>query len=249
MSELFELSLCKVRDMLSRGEVSAEAVTRSCIERVRATEPALKALLSRRDEEALEQARAMDAARPADLSDKPLWGVPVTIKDAITVKGMPTTAASKILEGIVPPYNAHVVEKLEQAGAIIIGKNNMDEFAMGSTTEHSAYAVTANPWDTQRVPGGSSGGSGASVAACQCFASLGSDTGGSIRQPASFCGCVGIKPTYGRVSRYGLLAYASSFDQVGPMARTVEDAAAMLQVIAGHDERDSTCAPIGVPDY
>lgn len=249
MSELFELSLCKVRDMLSRGEVSAEAVTRSCIERVRATEPALKALLSRRDEEALEQARAMDAARPTDLSDKPLWGVPVTIKDAITVKGMPTTAASKILEGFVPPYNAHVVEKLEQAGAIIIGKNNMDEFAMGSTTEHSAYAVTANPWDTQRVPGGSSGGSGASVAACQCFASLGSDTGGSIRQPASFCGCVGIKPTYGRVSRYGLLAYASSFDQIGPMTRTVEDAAAVLQVIAGHDRRDSTCSPVDVPDY
>ena len=249
MSELFELSLCEVRDMLSRGEVSAEAVTRSCIERVRATEPALKALLSRRDEEALEQARTMDADRPADLSNKPLWGVPVTIKDAITVKGMPTTAASKILEGFVPPYNAHVVEKLEQAGAIIIGKNNMDEFAMGSTTEHSAYAVTANPWDTQRVPGGSSGGAGASVAACQCFASLGSDTGGSIRQPASFCGCVGIKPTYGRVSRYGLLAYASSFDQIGPMARTVEDAAAVLQVIAGHDRRDSTCSPVEVPDY
>lgn len=249
MSELFELSLCEVRDILSRGEVSAEAVTRSCIERVRATEPALKALLSRRDEEALEQARAMDAARPTDLSDKPLWGVPVTIKDAITVKGMPTTAASKILEGFVPPYNAHVVEMLEQAGAIIIGKNNMDEFAMGSTTEHSAYAVTANPWDTQRVPGGSSGGSGASVAACQCFASLGSDTGGSIRQPASFCGCVGIKPTYGRVSRYGLLAYASSFDQIGPMTRTVEDAAAVLQVIAGHDRRDSTCSPVDVPDY
>ncbi|MBR3881229.1 MAG: Asp-tRNA(Asn)/Glu-tRNA(Gln) amidotransferase subunit GatA [Mailhella sp.] len=247
--ELFELSLCEVRDLLRKGEVSAEAVTRSCLNRINATEPSVKALLGRRDEAALKQARAMDAARPADFSDKPLWGVPVTVKDVLTVKGMPTTAASKILEGFVPPYDAHVVEKLEQAGAIILGKNNMDEFAMGSTTEHSAYAATTNPWDVERVPGGSSGGSAASVAACQCFASLGSDTGGSIRQPASLCGCVGIKPTYGRVSRYGLLAYASSFDQVGPMTRTVEDAAAMLQVIAGHDRRDSTCSPVAVPDY
>ena len=249
MSELFQLSLCEVRDLLRKGEVSAEAVTRACIDRINATEPSVKALLGRRDEAALEQARAMDAARPSDFSDKPLWGVPVTVKDVLTVKGMPTTAASKILEGFVPPYDAHVVEKLEQAGAIILGKNNMDEFAMGSTTEHSAYAVTANPWDIERVPGGSSGGSAASVAACQCFASLGSDTGGSVRQPAALCGCVGIKPTYGRVSRYGLLAYASSFDQVGPMTRTVEDAAAVLQVIAGHDRRDSTCTPVDVPDY
>ena len=249
MSDLFQLSLCEVRDLLRKGKVSAEAVTRSCIERIDATEPSVKALLGRRDEAALEQARAMDAARPSDFSDKPLWGVPVTVKDVLTVKGMPTTAASKILEGFVPPDNAHVVEKLEQAGAIILGKNNMDEFAMGSTTEHSAYAVTANPWDIERVPGGSSGGSAASVAACQCFASLGSDTGGSVRQPAALCGCVGIKPTYGRVSRYGLLAYASSFDQVGPMTRTVEDAAAVLQVIAGHDRRDSTCSPVEVPDY
>ena len=249
MSELFKLSLCEVRDLLRKGEVSAETVTRSCIERIEATEPSVKALLGRRDEAALEQARAMDAARPSDFSDKPLWGVPVTVKDVLTVKGMPTTAASKILEGFVPPYNAHVVEKLEQAGAIILGKNNMDEFAMGSTTEHSAYAITANPWDIERVPGGSSGGSAASIAACQCFASLGSDTGGSVRQPAALCGCVGIKPTYGRVSRYGLLAYASSFDQVGPMTRTVEDAAAVLQVIAGHDRRDSTCSPVEVPDY
>ena len=249
MAELFNLSLCEARDAVRRGEVSAEELTAACIKRINETEPRVNALLSRRDEEALEQARAMDRKRPADLSDKPLWGVPVTVKDAITFKGLPTTAASKILEGFLPPYDAFVVERLKQAGAVILGKNNMDEFAMGSTTEHSAYKATANPWDVTRVPGGSSGGSAASVAACQCFASLGSDTGGSIRQPASLCGCVGIKPTYGRVSRYGLLAYASSFDQVGPLTRTVEDAAAMLQVIAGHDERDSTCSPVAVPDY
>jgi len=249
MAELFELSLCEVRDLLRKGEVSAEAVTRACIDRINATEPTVNALLARRDGEALEEARAMDRSRPADFSDKPLWGIPVTVKDALTMKGLPTTAASRILEGFLPPYDAQVVEKLRQAGAVILGKNNMDEFAMGSTTEHSAYKATANPWDTARVPGGSSGGSAASVAACQSFASLGSDTGGSIRQPASLCGCVGIKPTYGRVSRYGLLAYASSFDQVGPLARTVEDAATVLQVIAGPDRRDSTCSPEAVPDF
>ncbi len=249
MAELFELSLCEARDAIRRGETGAEEMTAACIKRINETEPEVNALLSRRDEEALEQARAMDRERPADLSDKPLWGVPVTVKDVLTFKGLPTTAASKILEGFRSPYDAFVVEKLQQAGAVILGKNNMDEFAMGSTTEHSAFKPTANPWDVTRVPGGSSGGSAASVAACQCFASLGSDTGGSIRQPASLCGCVGIKPTYGRVSRYGLLAYASSFDQVGPLTRTVEDAAAVLQVIAGHDERDSTCSPMPVPDY
>jgi aspartyl-tRNA(Asn)/glutamyl-tRNA(Gln) amidotransferase subunit A len=191
----------------------------------------------------------MDSRRPDDFSQKPLWGIPVTVKDVLTLQGLPTTAASRILEGFQPPYNAFAVEKLQQAGAIILGKNNMDEFAMGSTTEHSAYQETNNPWDIDCIPGGSSGGSAASVAACQCFASLGSDTGGSIRQPAALCGCVGIKPTYGRVSRYGLLAYASSFDQVGPLTRTVEDAAAVLQVIAGHDHRDSTSSPEAVPDY
>ena len=249
MAALTELSLLEARDLVRKGEVSAEELTSACLKRIEETEPNIGALLARRDEEALEEARAMDKNRPADLSDKPLWGVPVTVKDALTLKGLPTTAASKILEGFCPPYDAMVVEKLKKAGAVILAKNNMDEFAMGSTTEHSAWKVTANPWDTTRVPGGSSGGSAASVAACQCFASLGSDTGGSIRQPASLCGCVGIKPTYGRVSRYGLLAYASSFDQVGPLARTVEDAALVLQVIAGHDKRDSTCSPVPVPDY
>ena len=249
MADLYPLSLCEVRDLLKKGDVSAEEVTASCLKRMEETEPSIHAMLARRDEEALEQARTMDKERPADISSKPLWGIPVTVKDALTFKGLPTTAASKILENFHSPYDAFVVQKLKDAGAIILGKNNMDEFAMGSTTEHSAWKTTANPWDTSRVPGGSSGGSAASVAACQCFASLGSDTGGSIRQPASLCGCTGIKPTYGRVSRYGLLAYASSFDQVGPLTRTVEDAAAVLQVIAGHDKRDSTCSPIDVPDY
>lgn len=249
MSELFELSLCEVRDLIRSGNAGAEDVTRACLGRIEATEPSVRALLARRDEDALEEARRMDRERPADLSDKPLWGVPVTVKDVLALKGMPTTAASKILENFLSPYDALVVERLKRAGAVILGKNNMDEFAMGSTTEHSAFQVTTNPWDASCVPGGSSGGSAASVAACQCFASLGSDTGGSIRQPASLCGCVGIKPTYGRVSRYGLLAYASSFDQVGPLTRTVEDAALVLQVIAGHDERDSTSSPVPVPDY
>ncbi len=247
--ELYELSLCSIRDLLRKGDVTAEQAVSSCIERTRTTEPNIRALLDTRLDESLDLARSMDKEKPTDFASKPLWGVPVTVKDALCTKDMETTAASKILKGFIPPYDAFAVERLRKAGAIIIGKNNMDEFAMGSTTEHSAYHPTANPWDITCVPGGSSGGSAASVAACQCFASLGSDTGGSVRQPASLCGCVGIKPTYGRVSRYGLLAYGSSLDQIGPIARTVEDAAAMLQVIAGHDAKDSTCSPVCVPDY
>ena len=247
--ELCELSLCTVRDLIKHGDVTVEQAVSGCISRIRETEPKIMALLATRLDEALERARSMDASRPADFSRKPLWGVPVTVKDALTTKDMETTAGSKILEGFIPPYDAFAVEKLRNAGAIILGKNNMDEFAMGSTTEHSAYHATANPWDISCVPGGSSGGSAASVAACQCFASLGSDTGGSVRQPASLCGCVGLKPTYGRVSRYGLLAYGSSLDQIGTLTRTVEDAAAVLQVIAGHDDKDSTSSPHEVPDY
>jgi aspartyl-tRNA(Asn)/glutamyl-tRNA(Gln) amidotransferase subunit A len=189
----------------------------------------------------------LDAAGPD--ASKPLWGVPLVIKDVLATKDVPTTCASKILEGFKPVYDATSVAKLKEAGAILLGKANMDEFAMGSTTENSAYFATKNPWDLSRVPGGSSGGSGACVAAGQCYGALGTDTGGSIRLPASFCGIVGIKPTYGRVSRFGMIAYGSSLDQIGPMTRTVEDTARLLQIIAGHDERDSTSVNTPVPDY
>ncbi len=247
MDDLTSLSLTGVADALQKGEVKAVDTVVACLERIAMTEDELGALLHLDADGAVEQAENMDAAGPDP--SKPLWGVPVTVKDALVTCDMPTTAASRILEGFQPMYDAYTVQRLREAGAIIMGKNNMDEFAMGSTTENSGYQVTHNPWNTQRVPGGSSGGSACSVAAGQCFASLGSDTGGSIRQPAAFCGCVGMKPTYGRVSRYGLIAYGSSLDQVGPLTRTVEDCARVLSVIAGWDERDMTCSPKPVPDY
>jgi len=247
MSEITRLSLTAVRDKLAAKEIKAEEAVAACLDRIAATEPKIKALLHLDAGQALARAKALDAAGPDPA--KRLWGVPVLIKDAICVKDAPTTCASKILENFVPFYDATSVEKLEAAGAIILGKTNMDEFAMGSSTENSAYQITANPWDLSKVPGGSSGGSAAAVSAGQCFAALGTDTGGSIRQPAAFCGTVGLKPTYGRVSRYGLVAYGSSLDQIGPLARTAEDAAAMLTVIAGHDAKDSTSAPREAVDY
>ncbi|MHC1788445.1 Asp-tRNA(Asn)/Glu-tRNA(Gln) amidotransferase subunit GatA [Solidesulfovibrio sp.] len=247
MSEITALTLTAVRDKLARKEIQATEAVAACLARIEATEPALKALLHLDAEAAMAAAKALDAAGP--VAGKRLWGVPVLVKDAICVKDAPTTCGSKILENFTPFYDAVCIEKLRAAGAVILGKANMDEFAMGSSTENSAYKVTANPWDVTKVPGGSSGGSAAAVAAGQCFAALGTDTGGSIRQPAAFCGTVGIKPTYGRVSRFGLVAYGSSLDQIGPLTRTADDAAAMLSVIAGHDPKDSTSAPREVPDF
>ena len=246
--QLTELTLTELRDALQNGETSSVAATEAMLSRIVEVDNEIKSYLTVTDEMALEQANAADARR-AEGDESPLLGVPVAVKDIINTRGVETTAGSKILEGFVPPYDAFVVQKLKEAGAIILGKTNTDEFAMGSSTENSAYMTTRNPWDTTRVPGGSSGGSAAAVAAKMAYAALGSDTGGSVRQPASFCGIVGLRPTYGRVSRWGVVAFASSLDQIGTFGRTVADCTALFQAVAGHDPRDSTSIDLPVPDY
>lgn len=238
-----------LHDMLTRGEIGARELTEDVLARMDAAEPQVGAYLLETRETALAQADAVDAKIAAKEPLPFLAGIPGAIKDNICMKGVRTTAGSKILENFVPPYDASVMTKLHDAGAVVLGKANMDEFAMGGSTENSAYGPTHNPWDTARVPGGSSGGSAAAVAAGTAIWALGSDTGGSIRQPASFCGIVGLKPTYGRVSRYGLIAYASSLDQIGPVTRDVTDAAHLLNIIAGHDVMDATASKEPAPDY
>jgi aspartyl-tRNA(Asn)/glutamyl-tRNA(Gln) amidotransferase subunit A len=243
------LSISEVRRAVESGSNKAAELVEAAYEQIRARDPQIHAYLSLNPERAFEQARRIDeiAAKGAPLP--PLAGVPIGIKDVLTIEGLPATAGSKILEGYIAPYTATSVRRLEEAGAIVLGKINCDEFAMGSSNENSAYGPVHNPHALDRVPGGSSGGSAAAVAAGMAVATLGTDTGGSIRQPASFCGVVGILPTYGRVSRYGLIAFASSLDRVGPFAANVRDAAITLGVIAGHDPMDATSSPLPVPDY
>ena len=236
-----------IRDAVAAGSRSARDVCRSALDRIRDADRQLNAFRHVDEEGAMARAAEIDARR-TELQALPLLGVPVAVKDNICTRRMPTTAASRILEGYRPPYDATVVQRLEAAGAVIVGKTNCDEFAMGSSTENSAYGVTRNPWNLERIPGGSSGGSAAAVAAGLVPLALGSDTGGSIRQPAALCGVTGLKPTYGRVPRYGLIAFASSLDQIGPIASTVEDAARAFSVIAGHDPHDATSTAATVPD-
>ncbi len=247
MRELHQLTVAAASTALASGELTSVALTEALLERIALLEPKLQAFLTVTGEHALDAARTADLSRRA--TSGPLHGIPLAIKDVISTRGVPTTCGSAILDGFVPPYNATVVERLEAAGAVSLGKLNCDEFAMGSSTETSAYKVTRNPWDPDRVPGGSSGGSAAAVAAGMVPGSLGTDTGGSIRQPAALCGVSGLKPTYGRVSRYGLIAYASSLDQIGPFAWSAADLALLLGAIAGHDPRDGTSAQRTVPDY
>ena len=248
MADLTRLTISGALQRMQSGEISALELCRAHLQQIDRHDSAIRAFIKVTPEIALEQARAADNAR-ANGDERPLLGIPIALKDVLSTQGIETTCGSRILQGYVPLFDATAVARLKEAGAVLLGKLNMDEFAMGSSTENSGCFPTRNPWNSEHVPGGSSGGSAAAVAANMAMASLGSDTGGSIRQPASFCGISALKPSYGRVSRYGLIAYGSSFDQTGPFARSVQDVARIMAVIAGHDPLDSTSMPAPVPDY
>ncbi|MDH3982276.1 MAG: amidase family protein, partial [Kiritimatiellaceae bacterium] len=248
MADLHKLTIAELSEKLAAGDCSSVDIVTDVLASIDSTEEKIGAYLTINREDALAQAKAADDARAAG-ENLPMLGIPVAIKDLLNVKGQPCTCSSKILEGYTAPYDATVITKLRDAGAILLGRVNMDEFAMGSSTENAALGKTSNPWNLDHVPGGSSGGSAACVAADEAIASLGSDTGGSIRQPAAFCGCVGVKPTYGRVSRYGLTAFASSLDQIGPLTKTVKDSAILLETLCGHDSMDSSSIEIDVPAF
>jgi aspartyl-tRNA(Asn)/glutamyl-tRNA(Gln) amidotransferase subunit A len=246
---LHKLSLCELQKKFTAGEVTAVEIVRAYALRIGQVESKVKAYVSQAKDAVLQQAAELDAKLKGWRKTQPLTGMPLAVKDNLCTEGVPTTCSSRILQHFIPPYDATVVAKLRAQDYLLLGKTNLDEFAMGSSTEHSAFGPSRNPWNLHCVPGGSSGGSAAAVAADECVAALGTDTGGSIRQPAAFCGVVGLKPTYGRVSRYGLVAFASSLDQVGPITKDVSDAALLLGAIAGHDPMDSTSAALPVPDY